>query len=512
MISKEAGNRIQSLENSGATLKVTILKTISGRTRSSWGDILANTTSRGPINNFDILEPDLIAPGTNVLSAYRTGSTVDLISGTSMASSQVAGAATVLRSLFPSRSPSAIRSALIMTALAGTTVDNLGSPVTPFDYGNGRIDLTKAALAGLVMEVNYDQYQMADPNNGGDPRALNIPSYQNSACIGSCTFKRTVLNVSGVSTNYTIDIEKNDGVEITTSPSGSFTIPAGSSREITVTITPAMDNAENWDFARISLNTENTFPNGKPISNVAFTTAFKTKVNGSNVPEMIRRQISTPNGQTIIKDVAFTEAITSFNTTRYGLEPALVNSFTLEEDPTRGDPYDDLSDVWYTIINCQGNSPRLVVEVLETTAKDLDIYVGTGSIPSELTLKAYAFGDSAKAFLNIHKPTFSGTCWVMIQNYESAGQPDTVKVAISSLSPVDRGNLTITAPATVPKLQPFDLTLNWNLNSTEFADHEVWYGRVFLNSSTTSEPGDIGKIDVNLYKPIKKLYLPLLRR
>lgn len=514
MISKKAGDRIQMLQNLGFTLKVTIPKNISRGTRSDWGDILANTTSRGPITNFDILEPDLVAPGIDVLSAYSTGSTVDLMTGTSIASPQVAGAAAVLRSLFPSRSPSAIRSALIMTALADTTVNQTGNPVTPFDYGNGRIDLTKAALAGLVMEENYIQYKLADPDNGGDPRELNIPSYQNSACIGSCTFKRKVLNVSGVSTTYTIDIEKDDGVEITTSPSGSFTIPAGSSREITVTITPAMDNAENWDFARISLNTENTFPNGKPISNVALTMAFKNKVNGSNVPETLRRQISAPSGQTIIKDVAFTEAITNFNTTRYGLEPALVHSFTLAEDPTRGDPYDDLSDVWYTTINCQGNSPRLVVEVLETTAKDLDIYVGIGSIPSESSLRAYAFGDSAKAYLNIHKPTFSGTCWVMIQNYESSGQPDTVKVAISSLSPVDRGNLTITAPATVPKLQPFDVTLNWNLNSTEFAAREVWYGRVFLNSSATAEPGDIGKMDVNLYKlPLgETLYLPVLHR
>jgi len=156
MISLEDG---LAMENVAAQpMRVTILADLSSGARPEWGDIVAHSSSRGPVNNFDLLEPDLVAPGTNILAAYSGPNQVDLMTGTSMASSQVAGSAAVMRSLHPDWSPAAIRSAIIMTALAGTSKDHDLGPVTPFIYGNGRLDMSKAALAGLVMEVSYADY------------------------------------------------------------------------------------------------------------------------------------------------------------------------------------------------------------------------------------------------------------------------------------------------------------------------------------------------------------------
>ena len=176
-------------------MTINILKDVTSGTRPDWGDILAESTSRGPIKNFEMLEPDIAAPGTNVLAAYSGPVETDLMSGTSMAGPHVAGSMAVMRSLYPDWSPAAIRSAIIMTAIAGTSRDYDMGPVTPFDYGNGRIDMSKAALVGLVMEVTYEEYKAANPDLGGDMRT-EYPSTR-TAIVGGCTL-RTVKNVAGV--------------------------------------------------------------------------------------------------------------------------------------------------------------------------------------------------------------------------------------------------------------------------------------------------------------------------
>ncbi|MBO8584323.1 S8 family serine peptidase, partial [Staphylococcus aureus] len=76
----------------------------------------------------DILKPDVIAPGVNILAAWTeaagpTGLESDarktefnILSGTSMACPHVSGAAALLKSAHPDWSPAAIRSALMTTA------------------------------------------------------------------------------------------------------------------------------------------------------------------------------------------------------------------------------------------------------------------------------------------------------------------------------------------------------------------------------------------------------------
>lgn len=515
MISQEDGLAMEAVAT--APMKVTILKTGTSGTKPDWGDIMAQSSSRGPVTTFEILQPDLVAPGTNILAAYKgPGNQSDLMSGTSMAGPHVAGSMATMRSLFPDWSPAAIRSAIIMTAKAGVTRDYDMSDPTPFVEGNGRIDMSKAALSGLVMEVSYDEYVAANPAAGGNPQTLNIPSYQNSNCLGGCTFERTVTNITDIALDYAISIEKTTGVEITVQPADGFSIPAGGTQKLTVTVKPSITSGGAWQFGRIIMETDGVFANGKAVSASAFTLAAKAPASGSTLPGELFLDTDNASGEYTFVDVYNSEEITAFNTTRFGLVPATTYAFELAQDPTNSDPFDDIDQVWYVKTTCPSNQQRMVVEVLETTATDLDVFVGVGNVPVEALMKAYSANPGSMEYLSIFQPTFSGTCWIMVQNWE-ASEPDAidpVKLAVGFVPKTSANNYTITAPNAVPKLEPFDMKVAYT-NLPFFDTADVWYGWFSVGSSATKKD-DVGKLDFNIYKvaapepEITSIYFPII--
>jgi subtilisin family serine protease len=93
-------------------------------------------TSRGPDDtyaDFSAFNVDIAAPGVDILSTYK-GSTYVKMSGTSMASPDVAGAAAYYKSLFPTMTPAQIEQAL---KTAGTKRPASGNGLLPCD-GHGR--------------------------------------------------------------------------------------------------------------------------------------------------------------------------------------------------------------------------------------------------------------------------------------------------------------------------------------------------------------------------------------
>ncbi|MFC9246238.1 S8 family serine peptidase [Streptomyces sp. NPDC057136] len=119
-------------------------------------DEIASFSSRGPLARFG-LKPDLVAPGVEVRSTVPAafGTSTYRLSGTSMASPHVAGAAALLRQLRPGHNPDEIRSALVGAAkqLTGT------SPTT---QGNGRLDVAAAASATLSTSPSSVSFGLAD--------------------------------------------------------------------------------------------------------------------------------------------------------------------------------------------------------------------------------------------------------------------------------------------------------------------------------------------------------------
>jgi subtilisin family serine protease len=139
--------------------------------------VVAAFSSRGP-NSItpEILKPDIIAPGVNILAGW-TGAvgptglhddnrrvSFNIISGTSMSCPHVSGLAALVKAAHPGWSAAAIKSALMTTAYTtyknGETLQDVatGTPATPFAFGAGYVDPVAALDPGLVYDVTVEDY------------------------------------------------------------------------------------------------------------------------------------------------------------------------------------------------------------------------------------------------------------------------------------------------------------------------------------------------------------------
>ncbi|HOU43884.1 MAG TPA: S8 family serine peptidase [Anaerolineaceae bacterium] len=227
-----------------------------------FGDIMADFSSRGPNTTFDLLKPDVSAPGMEILAAVSDGvidpdgeAEFDLLQGTSMSSPHDAGAAALLYALHPDWTPAEIKSALMLTAYDGLLKEDKTTPADPFDMGAGRIQLELAGLTGLVMDETTDNMLAADPAEGGDVKTLNIASLYNSSCVGECSWTRTFTSVADLPATYTVSAPE----WITVDPA-EFTIAPGAAQEITITADVSSLTPDEWVFGNIEFLTDDTHP------------------------------------------------------------------------------------------------------------------------------------------------------------------------------------------------------------------------------------------------------------
>ncbi|TMR33163.1 serine protease [Nonomuraea zeae] len=167
-------------------------------------DRLAEFSSRGPIVADDSVKPDVTAPGVNI-NAAKTGGGHVAMSGTSMATPHVAGAAALLRQARPGLTGGELKSLLMATAQPGQDI--------PVDaQGAGRIDVA-AALRGTVVASRGSAAFGKLPL--GEARSLTV-GYHN---LGQTPAELTLTSGDG----FTVE-------------PATLTVPAAGKAEVKVTI------------------------------------------------------------------------------------------------------------------------------------------------------------------------------------------------------------------------------------------------------------------------------------
>ncbi|MEU9885849.1 S8 family serine peptidase [Sphaerisporangium sp. NPDC051011] len=228
-------------------------------TKTTWqGDAMTSFSSRGPGGDF--LKPDVTAPGLHILAGGTptpesaaegpAGNLYQAIAGTSMSSPHVAGAGALLFALHPDWTPGQVKSALETTAKTSVTKEDRVTPADPFDYGGGRIDLTKAGDPGLTLDETAANYAAA-ANDSLNRIDLNLPSVNAPIMPGAITAKRTVKNVTDKTLVYTATGTAPSGASVTVLPP-LFTVKPGKTQDLTVLIA-APDLPDGQYFGQVNL-------------------------------------------------------------------------------------------------------------------------------------------------------------------------------------------------------------------------------------------------------------------
>jgi subtilisin family serine protease len=181
-------------------------------------DVIANFSSRGP--NLELgIEPDVVAPGVNILSAYWDGS-YEVLNGTSMAAPHVTGAAALLLEMHPDWTPSQVKSALMSTA-SQTILDLDEETIADvMTQGSGRIDLGKASDPGLTFDTPSYSFGMLPQGSSG------------SVMIDA-------TEVAGMDEAYVVDVQETitqTGYVTITTSTEILDMMAGGTNSFTVTV------------------------------------------------------------------------------------------------------------------------------------------------------------------------------------------------------------------------------------------------------------------------------------
>jgi subtilisin family serine protease len=226
--------------------------------------VVASFSARGPNPETpEILKPDLIAPGLNILAAWpdtvgpsgiasdKRKTEFNILSGTSMACPHVSGLAALLKAAHPEWSPAAIRSALMTTAY---TVDNRGETMldestgnasTVLDFGSGHVHPQKAMDPGLIYDISTYDFVDFLCNSNYTANSIEVITRKTADCSGakraghvgnlnypslstvfqqygkhemSTHFIRTATNVGDPNSVYKITILPPRGTTVTVEP------------------------------------------------------------------------------------------------------------------------------------------------------------------------------------------------------------------------------------------------------------------------------------------------------
>ena len=198
-----------------------------------YNDKMADFSSRGPRLGDEAIKPEITAPGVDIVAARAAHGTIGdpapvagyvSLSGTSMATPHVAGAAAILTQQHPGWSPLQRKTALMASAKPS-------AGATPYDQGAGRVDVAREITQTVATEEGSVSFGLQPwphtddtpvtrtvtyRNDGTSPVALSL-SVNTTAAAGTFTVGATTLTVPAGGTARTTmtaktAIEQPDGL------------------------------------------------------------------------------------------------------------------------------------------------------------------------------------------------------------------------------------------------------------------------------------------------------------
>jgi len=174
-----------------------------GATTSGTSPAMASFSSAGPTTISLRLKPDVVAPGTSILSARPGGWGVS--SGTSMATPHVSGAVALLLQRHPDWTPAQVKAALTVTARPLAPADGA---VGPTREGAGLVDVAAADAPlvrpvptgvsfGLVAAGTFTTRTVAVEDAGGGAGTWNVTVELSAAPAGARLSAPPTLAVPG---------------------------------------------------------------------------------------------------------------------------------------------------------------------------------------------------------------------------------------------------------------------------------------------------------------------------
>jgi len=447
----------------------------------------ASFSSRGPLRagGGDLLKPDLIAPGQDILAAVappgNAGRDFDLYSGTSMSSPHVAGLAAVLKSAHRDWTPMMIKSALMTTAYdvldGGTPAPNT-NPVLIFRQGAGHVQPNSAVDPGLVYNSGWNDWlaficatqpqgldaicnPLWDAGYSKDASDLNVASIAIGDLAGTQTVKRKVTNVSGKDLTVSANVTGMAGFTVSVSPA-TLELKAGATKSFTVTFTRTTATLNAYTGGQLYW-TGGGYTVRSPIVVRPVALAAPTQVSGSY---NVTFGYSGP-----------------FTATARGLVPAALTEGTVADDPTDS--------------TCSLTSPNAVLVPVTIAAgttyarfslfdadvnpgSDLDLCV----FNSASTLVGSSGSGTSAEEVNLLNPA-AGAYTVVVQGWGVVGSTP-FKLHTWLLGTADAGNMTVIAPATAElgKTGTINLTFSGLAAGTKYLGSVAYGGADGMPSPT----------------------------
>lgn len=308
-----------------------------------------------------------------------------------------------------------------------------------------------------------------------EPYNLNYPSIGIAELPGSLTVRRTVTSVANENgwREYTVSVDAPEGYTVTVEPS-VLMLKSGDSAPYEVTITNVDAPAGEWRFGSLTwydMAKNSHYEVYSPIAVRASLFAAPDEISGSG-----------ESGSTSF-DVTFGYT-GSYSAAAHGLEPAIVTSDTVVQDPDQTfDPFDGYSNLHQFVLSGAAFLRIAIPPEATEVDADLDIFV-YDPYGSQV---ATSTSGGTNELIDILFPE-DGTWSVYVHGWSCPGGDSDYDMYTWIISATPGGNLVIdSAPASA------------TLGATETVDVS-WTGATAgqWHLSAVSHTGDVGLMGLTL--------------